>query len=114
MIEIARLSGWPYLALVFTHILILHMSMRAGEISAAGARFKKRWNDRNEMAAGMAAGRLQAPARSRMMRGLGAVWWCSRFARGNISLRLASEGRSFMVPARGRGGRPPHSDSVAE
>ncbi len=41
MVEIARLSGWPYLALVSTHILILPMSMRAGAISAAAARFQK-------------------------------------------------------------------------
>ncbi len=41
MVEIARFLGWPYLALVFTHVLILPMSMRAGAISAAAARFQK-------------------------------------------------------------------------
>ena len=41
VIEIARFSRWPYLALVSTHVLILPMSVRAGAISAAAARFQK-------------------------------------------------------------------------
>ena len=47
MIEIARFSRWPYLALVSTHILILPMSMRAGAISAAAAPFKLRKGTRS-------------------------------------------------------------------
>ncbi len=41
MIEIARVSGWLESHRLFTHILILPMSMRAGAITAAAARFQK-------------------------------------------------------------------------
>jgi hypothetical protein len=46
VIEIARFSGWPYLALVFTHDLVLHMSMHARAITYRRRRAvcKNRWN----------------------------------------------------------------------
>ncbi len=41
MIEIARFSGWPYVALVFQHDLFLHMSI---QLTHAATRAGRSWS----------------------------------------------------------------------
>ena len=101
MIEIAQFSGWPYLALVSSHDLFLHLVQCApgGLPTAAAAPLVKisgmtamKWRRGWPQAA---CKRLPGPPRCK---GLDAVWWCSRLASRNIRLHLASRGGHSWSP----------------